>query len=93
MPDCARRGETARHGSGGSAASVLRCLPQRAPPLPPPPHLLQHRKEKPWDVDGIDHWKVEPFKKEDNPFGMLEESSFTTLFPKYRGGPGAVLRQ
>jgi hypothetical protein len=46
---------------------------------------LQHRKEKPWDHDGIDHWVVEPFGKEDNPSGLLEESSFATLFPKYRG--------
>jgi ribosomal RNA assembly protein len=36
------------------------------------------------DHDGIDHWKVEPFSKEDNPAGLLEESSFATLFPKYR---------
>lgn len=45
----------------------------------------KYRKDKPWDHDGIDHWKVEPFKAEDNPFGgVLEESSFATLFPKYR---------
>ncbi|KAG8439701.1 hypothetical protein GDO86_005757 [Hymenochirus boettgeri] len=31
-----------------------------------------------------DGWKEEPFKHEDNPRGLLEESSFATLFPKYR---------
>lgn len=45
-----------------------------------------HRKEKPWDVEGIDHWKVEPWTQEDaskvKPFA--EESLFATLFPKYR---------
>ncbi|KAJ8405328.1 hypothetical protein AAFF_G00323190 [Aldrovandia affinis] len=29
-------------------------------------------------------WKEAPFSKEDNPRGLLEESSFATLFPKYR---------
>ena len=37
-----------------------------------------------WDHDGIDHWKEEPFSKDDNPNGLLEESAFATLFPKYR---------
>lgn len=31
-----------------------------------------------------DGWKEPPFAKEDNPKGLLEESSFATLFPKYR---------
>ncbi|XP_073416095.1 KRR1 small subunit processome component homolog isoform X1 [Dendrobates tinctorius] len=31
-----------------------------------------------------DGWKEEPFSKEDNPKGLLEESSFATLFPKYK---------
>lgn len=43
-----------------------------------------YRKDKPWDHEGIDHWKIESFTSEDNPHGMLEESSFATLFPKYR---------
>ncbi|KAK5660513.1 hypothetical protein OQA88_13061 [Cercophora sp. LCS_1] len=43
-----------------------------------------HKKEKPWDTDDIDKWKVEPFKKEEGSGPFLEESSFMTLFPKYR---------
>jgi ribosomal RNA assembly protein len=38
-----------------------------------------------WDHDGIDHWKIEAFRPEDNLGGrVLEESQFATLFPKYR---------
>ncbi|KAI0698889.1 hypothetical protein BC835DRAFT_1333133 [Cytidiella melzeri] len=45
----------------------------------------RHRKEKPWDTDDIDQWKVEPFQQGDNAGGTFtEESSFATLFPKYR---------
>merc|ERR1711939_728457 len=46
----------------------------------------KHRKDKPWDTDDIDHWKIDaytaPSASEHKPF--LEESSFATLFPKYR---------
>ncbi|KAJ4318802.1 ribosomal RNA assembly protein krr1 [Neodidymelliopsis sp. IMI 364377] len=44
-----------------------------------------HNAEKPWDTDDIDKWKIEPFNPEDNTAGpFTEESSFSTLFPKYR---------
>ncbi|KAE8147446.1 hypothetical protein BDV25DRAFT_33129 [Aspergillus avenaceus] len=44
-----------------------------------------YKKDKPWDTDDIDKWKVEPFKADDNVAGSFaEESSFVTLFPKYR---------
>ncbi|KAE9395550.1 hypothetical protein BT96DRAFT_826084 [Gymnopus androsaceus JB14] len=44
-----------------------------------------HRKDKPWDTDDIDHWKIDPFLPTDNKAGAFsEESSFATLFPKYR---------
>ncbi|KAJ5172806.1 hypothetical protein N7492_005399 [Penicillium capsulatum] len=44
-----------------------------------------YKKEKPWDTDDIDKWKIEEFKPEDNAAGnFVEESSFMTLFPKYR---------
>ncbi|KAK5093891.1 ribosomal RNA assembly protein krr1 [Exophiala xenobiotica] len=44
-----------------------------------------HKKEKPWDTDDIDKWKVDEFTVEDNRGGTFaEESSFACLFPKYR---------
>lgn len=45
-----------------------------------------HNKDKPWDDGSVDKWKVEPFTPEDLKSGepFLEESSFATLFPKYR---------
>lgn len=60
-----------------------------------------HKKEKPWDTDDIDKWKVrvptlaqgcelmkdqiDEFQPTDNAGGTFaEESSFATLFPKYR---------
>ncbi|KAG6816868.1 Ribosomal RNA assembly protein mis3 [Tephrocybe sp. NHM501043] len=37
-----------------------------------------HRKDKPWDTDDIDHVRLA------NAGAFTEESSFATLFPKYR---------
>ena len=37
-----------------------------------------------WDNDTIDHWHIEKFKEGDMPKPLTEESSFATLFPKYR---------
>eukprot|EP00878_Enallax_costatus_P021649 GHUV01022935.1.p1 GENE.GHUV01022935.1~~GHUV01022935.1.p1 ORF type:complete len:149 (+),score=25.99 GHUV01022935.1:239-685(+) len=59
-------------------------LENQQPSERPPKHKGKHKKDKPWDHEGIDHWKVDAFTKEDNPTGLLEESSFATLFPKYR---------
>mmetsp|Transcript_27073 Transcript_27073/g.46016 ORF Transcript_27073/g.46016 Transcript_27073/m.46016 type:complete len:417 (-) Transcript_27073:108-1358(-) len=48
----------------------------------------KYRRDKPWDNPDIDHWSVSPWDDTagDNlPGGrLLEESSFATLFPKYR---------
>jgi ribosomal RNA assembly protein len=44
-----------------------------------------NNKEKEWDHDGIDHWKIDKFEPSDNVAGAFaEESSFSILFPKYR---------
>lgn len=48
-------------------------------------HKGKHDKPKPWDDPSIDHWKVEKFDSSWNAGGMLEVSSFSTLFPEYRG--------
>jgi len=38
-----------------------------------------------WDHDGIDHWKIDPYNEEDaGDNTLVEETSFVTLFPKYR---------
>lgn len=50
----------------------------------PAKHKGKHKKDKPWDTDDIDHWNVPRFTKDDNPAGIMEESSFAVLFPKYR---------
>ncbi|KAF8024484.1 hypothetical protein BT93_F1608 [Corymbia citriodora subsp. variegata] len=45
----------------------------------------KHDKPKPWDEDpNIDHWRIEKFDPSWNDGGMLEVSSFSTLFPQYR---------
>eukprot|EP00177_Eucheuma_denticulatum_P001098 GFKZ01001997.1.p1 GENE.GFKZ01001997.1~~GFKZ01001997.1.p1 ORF type:complete len:393 (+),score=80.62 GFKZ01001997.1:105-1181(+) len=51
---------------------------------PPASGKRKYRKDKPWDHEGIDHWKVEEFKPDDGSGPFLEESSFATLFPQYR---------
>lgn len=45
-----------------------------------------HKRDKPWDNDDtLDRWKQDPFTPTDNTAGAFtEESSFATLFPKYR---------
>jgi ribosomal RNA assembly protein len=42
----------------------------------------RYRKDKPWDNDPtLDKWVEEEFKPEHNPNGLLEESSFSVMFP------------
>ncbi|KAF5448179.1 hypothetical protein F2P56_028735 [Juglans regia] len=48
-------------------------------------HKGKHDKPKPWDEDpNIDHWKIDKFDASWNESGLLEVSSFSTLFPQYR---------
>lgn len=50
-----------------------------------------YNKDKPWDTEDIDKWKIDPFKPGDNAAGhFVEESSFATLFPKVGSDPRHV---
>ena len=42
----------------------------------------KYRRDKPWDDDTIDHWKIDPFTAEDNPFGGM--SAFLNSGPDCR---------
>ncbi|CAM9727309.1 unnamed protein product, partial [Choristocarpus tenellus] len=50
----------------------------------------KYRRDKPWDNANIDHWAISSWKDDDmkvsrfQDSSLLEESSFATLFPKYR---------
>eukprot|EP00924_Labyrinthula_sp_SR-Ha-C_P015733 snap_masked-scaffold_4-processed-gene-8.15-mRNA-1 protein AED:0.04 eAED:0.04 QI:0/-1/0/1/-1/1/1/0/360 len=48
------------------------------------PRSKRFRKDKPWDSDKINHWKIEPWKVPEKHQPLLEETSFAVLFPKYR---------
>lgn len=57
-------------------------------PKRPPKHKGKHDKPKPWDDDpNIDRWTVQKFDPSWNEDGnsLTEDTSFSTLFPQYRG--------
>ncbi|TPX31947.1 hypothetical protein SmJEL517_g04866 [Synchytrium microbalum] len=68
----------------GEAAAADQVQPDAPVDAPPVNKNKRYRKEKPWDTDDIDKWAIQPWKPEDNTAPFLDESSFATLFPKYR---------
>jgi len=66
--------------AGAAAAATVEPAPEE-----PVSKKNKYRKPKPWDHDGIDHWKIEPLTLDDvHGNTLVEETSFSTLFPKYR---------
>lgn len=57
---------------------------EAAPTGPSGKNHNKYRKDKPWDTDDIEHWKIEEWKQGDMKAPLTEESSFATLFPAYR---------
>lgn len=59
-------------------------MPPKNVPGAPKNHK-KYRKDKPWDNDPtIDKWKIPEIKPGEMDGPLLAESSFATLFPKYR---------
>lgn len=73
---------SASAGSQSTAAADSAAAPAAA--NPPVNKNKRYRKEKPWDNAEIDHWAIPKVTAEDPLDAPLEESSFATLFPKYR---------
>ncbi|KAJ1479795.1 hypothetical protein T484DRAFT_2845157 [Baffinella frigidus] len=71
-------------GEGGAGAKREEEKGEGEEAAPPVNKNKRYRRDKPWDTDDIDHWKVEPWEKGQMAGPLLEESSFATLFPKYR---------
>jgi ribosomal RNA assembly protein len=71
-----------------SAKTLKKMTDQANPDSAVPQKRGKHfyRKDKPWDVakEGEDRWKSVEIKEGDMKAPLLEESSFSTLFPKYR---------
>ena len=51
----------------------------------------KYRRDKPWDDETIDHWKIDPFTAEDNPFGGM--SAFLNSWPDVETWSSAQLCQ
>ncbi|EGD74974.1 hypothetical protein PTSG_07198 [Salpingoeca rosetta] len=67
------------------AAAVAAATPASDQPKKDVPKSKRYRKDKPWDHEGIDHWANIPYTKDEaGENTLVEESSFSTLFPKYR---------
>jgi hypothetical protein len=73
----------ASSGAGAASAAAASSAAASSPAAPVNKNK-RYRKEKPWDNAEIDHWAIPKVTADDPLDAPLEESSFATLFPKYR---------